>query len=548
MDDRYNPSKRTIGEILTTTSARIEVPEWQRDFAWESTQIDQFWTDLIAFSEQYPEKNIETHEYFLGSTVVVERDKTVSLLLDGQQRLATATIVLSVIRDFLAEYDQNAATRTAQKYIVDYDDAKKENRYTLTLSVFDREYFRSTIQDLNVPEPPPEQYSHKLIKQARDYFRSRFEQKYAELGRGQPAADWALRIRQVLTDHMSVVVVSSTDEDSAAAVFETLNDRGIGLSTPDLLRNLLLRRSAETARETILDCWKDVLEVGDGDVHDFLRHYWLSCYGDVKSRSLYRVIKQQVLAENRDSLEFSRDLQRSAQIYRDIIAARDSDDDLVRYLQAIQALNAKSLLPAVLSAYDVGNAEQRKLLLSALISLFVRHSVIGNRENSRLESVVFELAKKLRAAKDFDSAVSAIRTFAPSDDEFRHNFGSAQVSRQATARYLLQELEHQKRETQELSVETPSRVHVEHIYPRIPEGDKWPNHLNVVNRIGNLTLLSRSINTAIKNKRFKDKRPEYEKSDLLLTQEVSKASDWDLAAIEERQKNLAELAPAIWAV
>ncbi|MEX2226448.1 MAG: DUF262 domain-containing protein [Dehalococcoidia bacterium] len=267
MTDQYNAGKRALGEILTTTSAKIEVPQWQRDYSWESTQVEQFWTDLVVFSDQHPGQNLNKHEYFLGSMVLVEDDKNTNLLLDGQQRLATATILLSVIASYLVEYDQNASTRLRQKYIVDYDDASKENRYTVTLSVFDREFFRIAIQDGQPDAIAPEYYSHKLIKHARDYFTTKFEEQYTKLGRGEPAKDWALRIRQVLTDHMSVVVVSSLDEDSAATVFETLNDRGIGLSnarpSPAACFSAAPSRPIETpsssAGETFSKCPRSVM-------------------------------------------------------------------------------------------------------------------------------------------------------------------------------------------------------------------------------------------------------------------------------------------------
>jgi hypothetical protein len=71
----------------------------------------------------------------------------------------------------------------------------------------------------------------------------KFQEKYDEIDRPDLAHRWALRIQKVLTEHMSVVTVVSDDEDHAASVFATLNDRGIGLSMPDLLRNLLLRRA-----------------------------------------------------------------------------------------------------------------------------------------------------------------------------------------------------------------------------------------------------------------------------------------------------------------
>lgn len=238
MPDLYTPVKKTIGDLLSTTSPRIVVSDYQRDFSWTESEADVFFRDLLAFSDRYTAKNIETQEYFLGSMVLVTGGPD-HLLLDGQQRLATATILLSVIRDQLNLFDKNAGIRLAQKYMYDNDDSTGARWYKLTLNRYDAEFFRREIQDgLEAEQILPTLESHRLIHKVREYFLEKFEVKYKELGGGRPAFEWSLRVMKVLLNHMSAVVVSSSDEENASNVFETLNDRGINLSTVDLLRNL----------------------------------------------------------------------------------------------------------------------------------------------------------------------------------------------------------------------------------------------------------------------------------------------------------------------
>lgn len=292
-----------------------------------------------------------------------------------------------------------------------------------------------------------------------------------------------LRIGRVLCDHMSVVVVSSTDENNAAAVFETLNDRGIGLSTPDLLRNLLLRRALDdTSRNRIVEAWQTVLSINqEVSVDDFLRHYWVSQRGDVKARKLYREIKDKVTDEGIESLAFSLDLAATAPLYRDIVQAHDDDPVLQRLLVGIRTLGAKVLYPALLSGYavaegDDGN-EKLRTLASALTAMFVRYNVIGARETTVMEATVYQVAAELRETKDFNAAVTTLAALAPGAGEFVARFQGASVSRIATVRYLLSEIEHAKRQTEEVKVEGTDRVHVEHIYPQAPPaGGRWENH------------------------------------------------------------------------
>ncbi len=553
-EQRYEAGRQTIGALLSTTSPRIEVPEWQRSYSWTTEEIEAFWQDLVAFDAQYPDDNIIGEEYFLGSIVLVTGGPT-NLLLDGQQRLATATILLSVLRDARRQYSGDAAARLQNKYISDFDDATSTTTHVLTLNVYDRDFFRSEIQD--EPQSPPVRptptlKSHGLIRKAREYFAERVVEESAKLGGGEAAFQRNLRISRALCDHMSVVAVSSTDEDNAAAVFETLNDRGIGLSTPDLLRNLLLRRAPNDAtRDRIVAAWQRVLAINEeASVEEFLRHYWVSNRGDVKARKLYRVIKDTIIAENIDSLAMSLDLAETAPVYRDIVRAREDDPELRRLLEGIRALGAKALYPALLSGYaaeDEGGKEKLRLLASALVALFVRYNVIGGRETTVMETTVYQAAANLRSTKDFGAAVESLAALAPDAEDFINRFQRASVSRVATARYLLREIEHAKRQTQEVAVEGTDRVHVEHIYPQAPDGPKWPNHAQVINRLGNLTLLGKRLNTSIKNADFATKKTEgYAGSDIVMTKELLSLDTWDTEAIAKRQRELSDWIVDIW--
>lgn len=201
-DQRYDAGRQTIGTLLSTTSPRIEVPDWQRSYAWDTPQIETFWQDLIAFDAQYPASNLGGEEYFLGSIVLVTGGAT-NLLLDGQQRLATATILLSVLRNARHAYKADSATRLQNKYISDLDDQSNTTTHVLTLNHYDRDFFRGEIQDEPATppaRPTPSLRSHALIRKARQYFEARTAERTAELGGGEPAFQWNLRIGKVLCD------------------------------------------------------------------------------------------------------------------------------------------------------------------------------------------------------------------------------------------------------------------------------------------------------------------------------------------------------------
>ena len=551
---KYNPERMTIGQILSMTNPPVLVPDWQRNFSWTTTEVETFWQDLLRFNEQYLDENIEGQEYFLGAIVIVDTKKA-NLLLDGQQRIATSAILLSVIRDFLSKYNRDAALRVSTRYLTDYDDALEDFTYKITLNRFDRDFFKREIletRDKNYSPPEPIYESHYLIRKAKNFFNSKFSEKYNKINDQQLSHKWALRILKILTNHVSVVGVISLDENNASTVFETLNDRGIGLSTTDLLRNLIMRRAKDYYIDELMDLWGEILEVeSDSKLQDFFRHFWISRESDVKARSLFREVKDKVSNNNIDSLEFSRALRDSSNIYSMIINAEFAEDpDIENYLESINELSAKVLLPPTLSVLEtISDFESIKKYLSYFIIAYVRHTLVGKKENSLIENIMFSIAKSIRDSGKFNqSHLDQLIEFSPSDEEFEHSLSIVSISRIASVRYLFKQIELYKRSTEELDVSIPSRVHVEHIYPKKPEDEqKFDSHDSIVNRLGNLTLLSARLNMSVKNKAYEYKKEYYNKSELYITKEIAdKYEDWGIEQINLRQKELAEMAVKIW--
>ena len=163
-----------------------------------------------------------------------------------------------------------------------------------------------------------------------------------------------------------------------------------------------------------------------------------------------------------------------------------------------------------------------------------------------MERTVYETASRLRGDRDFEAAIASLAALAPDRADFEARFARASIPRIATARYLLREIEHAMRQTGEVTVEGPDRVHVEHIYPQTPAGDRWAHHFALINRIGNLTLLSRRLNMSIKNGDFAAKKPAYEQSDIMMTRELAGLDSWDGEAIDARQEQLSKWIFEIW--
>jgi hypothetical protein len=351
---------------------------------------------------------------------------------------------------------------------------------------------------------------------------------------------------------VSIVACTSTDYDTAAGVFITLNTRGIELSTADLLRTWLMGRATSDAdRADIAADWDTIYSISsDVRVDDFLRHFWVSRYGDVKKQRLYKTVSEWIAKEKKDPAAFSRELAESSLTYVDLATAQTKDDRLRPGLAAVRSLGAKALMPALLSLWESTDDKQRadrERLLNALVTLYVRFITIGSRDNSELEQLVFGIAQDLRRKPlNIDLAIQRIHGLVQHDEQFKSDFSDASA-RGKPAAYLLRELEHARRPTNELKVATPDLVHVEHIYPQAGvDGKRWSDHEELIDRLGNLTPLSAPINSALQDKNFSVKKKEYTKSDLLITKDLEELGEWNADTIAARQKELADLAAVAW--
>lgn len=551
MPDFYTTEKRTLGVVLSNTTPPLRVPDYQRDFSWEEQQVSEFWNDLDHFNRQYPGANINGKEYFLGAAVFVN-NQTYHLILDGQQRLATATILLAVLRDKIREYKLDAANQIESNFISFQDHLGGGTLPKLQLNEFDRSFFRDSIQSFPRVATVPTKNSHKLILKAYAYLAERIKEGWDGSGGGEHGFRWAARISKTLTDHVSLVTVVSTDEDHAASIFETLNDRGIGLSTADLLRSWLLHHSAETDREEIIECWSDVFDsAGTSEgAQTLIRLSWVSRYGDVKERSLYKVISRKLTETNTSSVEYSRQLRSDALFYKRVREGDTSDLREHDIWLALATFRAQSGYALLIAANRHLSEQARRRIGTALFSLIARHNIICDRDRAKFESTMFSAAKVISEGGSEEAALALLRALSPSDLEFRQSFSTLSFprSQNSVAQAILRPIEYKLRTTEELIIATPEKVHLEHIYPQRPApAERIASHDEYVGRIGNLTLLDHRLNQEAQNLPFASKKGQfYSDSEIYLTKELLAKNTWTPADMDGRQQHLCELAIQVW--
>ena len=556
--------RRNLAELLGSTEYVLRVPDYQRSYSWTSNEVSEFWDDISAFSDRYPGNSIDRFDYFIGSIVAVRDSATKCLtIIDGQQRLATATILLSVVRDQLSQ-GAPALAADLQSQLIKQTLPRRGPRYRLTLNEYDREYFRQAIQEAPSPTVTlsPKYASHKLIARARQLLVDRVAGRLETMKEPAERYDWLERMWDVIAHRITAVEVISDSEDDATEVFEILNDRGIDLSTPDLLRNFLMGQTNPLERTAVVASWGEIFGVSDNpaQVRTFLRHYWISRHGDVKATGLYReikrVLKSEFAAHKSNPSTVSIDLSTSADVYADLLIRGTPNASLNRVMNDLRQLGAAATYPVVLAAVERASFDAAIPVAEMMRSAYVRHNVIGRLESTLLEKFLFALAHDIWETKSIDMVRSRTFAFAPNDREFEQAFATASVSLRSQQKQILTELENAMRRNEKKDDLSPNEsAGIEHIYPQNPPtGERLEEHDDWINRIGNLTLLSKRINSAISNAPFSIKRdnPEgFAKSDMLLTRPLVKMSDvefWDPEQIAHRQVDLARLAPDTWSL
>ncbi len=556
------PRKTSIGGLLGEYERRqIKLPEFQRSYSWEKAQVAKFWEDLGAFHERYDKSPVDA-SYFLGPIVVIE-SKTDITVLDGQQRLATATILLAVLRNLSRELhaacpfqDLDYFARDMQRELIEKKDTTPRS-YSLTLSELDEPYFLQTIKS----DPPtfakPALRSHQLMKAAYDFFLE--EVRLAIQSKPPQAQVQELKsFREALTKGMALVAIVVEDEEDAYDIFEALNDRGLRLSVPDLVVNLLLKRCPDApTRKTVRQTWNGMIQqMGRRDVSRFLRHFWLSQFGDLKAKGLYSEIKSHLTAKKMTSVEFA---QSCAEACEDYLRLLDVDKSLPKDAQRdveglVRCLSVQNSLPLLLSAHQCLNDSDFTKLVKSAASLYVRHTLIGNQNPLELETVFYDSARELRAQTvskvSSGKALKAVKTklskLNPSDALVEQQFEKLLLSRSEATWFMVQLANAQQSKTKEIGMD---KANVEHVFPQ-NAGKEWPNRAALepfIWHVGNLTILGKRINTKAQNKSFPDKcKDHYSKSEIAMTKDLLKETTWDEGVIQKRAKAIAKIAIQTW--
>ena len=595
------PEDKTLEKLLTGFSTRYFVPDYQRDYAWTVDEIEQLWIDVKSSFKN-------RSDYFLGALVLNKESHEEDQfdIVDGQQRLATFTILFAVLRDLAKTYlqDENfLSTEPRNQESLQYAEKigplaedrlmyrSEPNLFYLTLNRKDQPIFRTHVQQANALDLSEDwlqvrKTENRVLKAKKVLARKVAADFFGYAPRGEAAREFPGGFAELY--HFLVYIIKSlrfisievaTDYD-AYLLFESLNYRGLSLSTADLVKNRLLMSCGEDEelKQQVLRSWEEMVsrlqESKYPNPVDYLRFYWIAFYDDRPTKNeLYKVIKSAIDKEGFQPEKFVSDLLERVNHFVEITDRSrtwPSTDftygSLEQYLAEISSLRYSICLPALLLAKGMNRSTLLRNLASASVNFLIRLVTVGGYAVGTADEVFIKVVRAIRAnLPDADILeIFCVEKEKLADSVFATNFATLRTKDSSVARYLLTKLHVHSVGPEQ--VPKSDEVHVEHILPQDPK--KWVEGGfdyrlgpldDVIYAIGNQTLLNRKLNASISNRPYDDKVVKYkhrsqfdeEGTTFPMTYNLhleyeGGLVEWTADRIQERSRQFGKQAPKVW--
>lgn len=540
---------------------KYEVPLFQRDYSWKKENWEELWLDIKALRE-------EADVHYMGSIVLQNKADKTYTIIDGQQRIATISILIlaavNLIKNMIAEgidEKQNAERKEIimNTFLGSKDAVSLSYSSKLTLNENNDSFYQSYLLNLNSHLKKSKlNDAEKLMLDAFDYFQEKIgEEDFADKG-----VEISRFLENIIGDKLLFIQITVDDDLSAYTVFETLNARGIELTSSDLLKNYLfsLVKSNMDIRR-LKDIWNSTIRtVGIKKFPQFIRYYLNSKQKLIRSERLFKEIKSEVFRQE-DVFTLLSDLEKHADVF---VSLDDKESELWDDIPGARALieeislyhseQHKSLLMA---AYFNLEKEEFIKLLRIVKAIVFRYTVIASLNPNDLEKTYNAAAIKI-SRREITKASEINRELSPvyqKDEDFRYSFSTkifdTHTSRtRKLVRYILSSIENQKFSKSYSVMDVDATI--EHILPENASG-KWLEEFDSENiepavyRLGNLSLLENKLNNReASDKSFDSKKEIYKKSQYGITQNISSYETWTFDDIRARQTKLADIATAVW--
>lgn len=547
-------SEQPIAKIFSSEYSFI-IPDFQRPYSWGRDQVDELLDDLTYFAFQEGDVG-DLNPYFLGSIVLIKGDDPVAKVIDGQQRLTTLTILFAVLRELLPGLKENITKRICEPGDEIEDRLPKVR---ISLRKRDQQFFEDYIQreggfsKLSTEEILSD--SQTNIRDNALHLKKKLEEKCS-------TKEELEEFVKYLVQKCYLVVVSTSDDESAYRIFSVLNNRGMQLSNTDILKAEIIGAIPEAEQEGYTEKWERIEEDLRRDpFNDLFTHIRMIKRKVKAEKSILKEIHEHVKPKETPKDFIDHELIPYADAFDDIKKAtfesNSNADDINTYLRWLNKIGNEDWVPPAISFLEKWgrtNTERVVDFLRRLERLAFGLHVMRININGRIE----RYGKVLSAIENGDNPADLESSLSLSDEECQSIRDALAGSIYGTpfAKYLLLRLDAGLSEG-EATYYHPI-ITIEHVLPQNPaEKSKWMELFpdegereELTHCLGNLVLLSRRKNSGAQNYEFERKKSEYfaqnEVCSFTLTTEVLKHDQWTPEVIYKRQNWLLERCSDIW--
>ncbi len=560
MVETIQAQERPLMKIFSNDYA-FSIPDYQRPYSWGLEQVGDLLADIRTAMQDddgvIPIQDLSP--YFLGSVVLIKDPlRPEAQVVDGQQRLTTLTIMLSVLRELAPA----PLAIKLQSFVCEEADmlTGAQARFRLSPRTRDRDFFRRHIQAMGglagldaagdeIPEAQANMRANALF----------LKEQLAELPQG-----YRDRLAAFLLQRCFLVVVCASDQEAAYRIFSVMNDRGLDLSATDILKAEIIGALPENEelRKTYTDIWEDCeASLGRSAFEDLFAHIRMIVAKQKAQKTLAVEFKAYVQPQNAPAAFIDRMLVPYADAYETIIREDYRSTTLAEsinaYLRYLNRLDNFDWMPPAIWYMARFNRHPETLLpfLVELERLSYGLFILRRNATERIQRYG-RLLTSLEGGLDYRDPGSPMQLDPIERSEILGRLNGPLYTETRIRLPVLLRLD---------SVladggvrHDPDVVTVEHVLPQTPPPDSvwldwFPDPVERaewVHKLGNLALLSRRKNSQASNFDFDRKKTEYFQRNgtttFALTTWIVNKQSWTREVLMERQAELVGALARLW--
>lgn len=544
---------KPILTVYDSISRKLIIPVYQRNYDWKIEQCERLYDDLVALNRE------DRESHFFGALVADSRDAFRWVIIDGQQRITTTSLLLLALKHSLdcgvIQSNDSELSSNIQTLLLESEDKNSRAKFKLKPVKNDAAAYQKLFND----QAPIEDSN---ITRNYRYFCDRIAQ-------GELSGDELWRA----VNGLHAMILTLGKDDDPQRIFESLNSTGLALSEADKIRNLVLMGAAPERQEMLYEnYWNEIEESVDYLTDWFIRHYLTTRTRKTpRQDAVYEAFR--TYQKGKDVEQVLSDMHSLANHAHDLTHSTTGVPAADRRLRKFNILRRDVTLPfliSVLGEYRNGSITDAELtkIIKIVDSYVFRRFICGIQTNSmnKTFSTLFAEASRLRGDASLVDAVTYLLTRRsegstrfPTDAEFKHEFGTRNLYKitPQNRNYLYECLENlDSNDTRDIAGALEDKtISVEHIMPQTLTAD-WiaelgdgaeQIHDTWLNRIGNLTITG--YNSLYSNRPYKEKRETengFIDSPYSLNKVMKNSPAWGLQQLENRTQQLTDAALSYW--